>query len=157
MFLSRFWGNKEGRRISILRSAIASSSHLKIFQQLFSSTWWSLHYWKYGSALLSWAIEQLNKRAEFNADGMAKRNSLRMRNTSCQRVWSSNSSWKNGQYSLTWVKMGALNTSAMIWIIEAFKTTTTCRFNRIPVTYFQLKFLNWNDNGHDLIHIKTGQ
>ena len=101
----------------------------EIFRQLFSSTWWSLHYWKYGSALLSWAIEQLNKRAEFNADGMAKRNSLRMRNTSCQRVWSSNSSWKNGQYSLTWVKMGALNTSAMIWIIEAFKTTTTCRLH----------------------------
>ena len=32
VFLSRFWGNarKEGSRILILRSAIASTSHLKI-------------------------------------------------------------------------------------------------------------------------------
>ena len=33
VFLSRFWGNarKEGSRILILRSAIASTSHLKIW------------------------------------------------------------------------------------------------------------------------------
>ena len=53
MFLSRFWGNfvsmekkKEGRRILILRSAIASTSHLKIRFRRFrirENMWWTCY------------------------------------------------------------------------------------------------------------------